>query len=184
MLETKKSTMKVLFVFSYIFLAVALVLSAIRISKPVENATVITYFKFVLNILAALAGFIYVYGRYKKNEAVYYKLFMLLVCLEAIFDLVATQANGYTNPVSVIIRTIICVNLVILTFAKDLGRQTSIGLAAAVLCVSLFNAARILSLYSNTFGIITGVVISLALALLVLLLVIGKYMDKAERGTK
>ena len=183
MLETKKPVMKVLFVISLIFLAVAFVLSVIRLFKPVENAAVLTYIKLAFNILAVLAGFVYVLGGYKKNDAVYYKLFMLLVCLEAIFDLVATQAD-YTSPVSGILRTVICVDLVILTFAKDLGKQTSIGLAAAVLGISLFNTVRMLVIYGTTFGIITGVVIGLALALLVLLLVIGKYMDKAERGTK
>ena len=180
--------MKALFVFSLILLAVAFVLSVIRLFEPVENAAVLTYIKLAFNILAVLAGFVYVLGGYKKNDAVYYKLFMLLVCLEAVFtlimDLAATQANGYTSPVSGILRTVICVDLVILTFAKDLGKQTSIGLAAAVLGISLFNTVRMLVIYGTTFGIITGVVIGLALALLVLLLVIGKYMDKTERGTK
>ena len=187
MLETKKPAMKALFVFSLILLAAALVLSVIRFFEPVESVAVLIYIRLALGILAILSGFVYVLGGYKKNDAVYYKLFMLLVCLEAVFtlivDLMVTQVKGDTSPVSGILRTIICVNLVILAFAKDLGKQTSIGLAGAVLGVSLFNIIRLIVLYGR-FGIIADAAAGLALALLVLLLVIGKYMDKTERGTK
>ena len=88
-----------------------------------------------------------------------------------------------TSPVSGILRTIICVNLVILVFAKDLGKQTSIGLASAVFGVTIINHARLLVLYFS-FSYVISAVLHLSLALLVLLLVIGKYMDKTERGTK
>ena len=188
MLKTQKPAIKALLVFSLILLAAALVLSVIRLLfKPIESVVVLTYIRLALGILAVLSGFVYVLGGYKKNDAVYYKLFMLLVCLEAVFtlivDLMVTPAKGYTSPVSGILRTIICVDLVILTFAKDLGKQTSIGLAGAVLGVSLFNIIRLTVLYSS-FGIIADAAAGLALAPLVLLLVIGKYIDKAERGTK
>lgn len=187
MLKTQKPAMKALFVFSLILLAAALVLSVIRFFRPIESVVVLTYIRLALGILAVLSGFVYVLGGYKKNDAVYYKLFMFLVCLEAVFtlivDLMVTPAKGYTSPVSGILRTIICVNLVILAFAKDLGKQTSIGLAGAVLGVSLFNIIRLTVLYSS-FGIIADAAAGLALALLVLLLVIGKYLDKTERGTK
>ena len=187
MLKTQKPAMKALLVFSLILLAAALVLSVIRLFEPVKSAAVLTYIKLALNILAVLAGFVYVLGGYKKNDAVYYKLFMSLVCLSFVFilikDLMVTQVNGYTSPVSGILRTIICVNLVILVFAKDLGKQTSIGLASAVFGVVLFNTIRLIILY-GALGVITSAAVSLSLSLLVLLLVIGKYMDKTERGAK
>ena len=187
MLETKKPAMKALFVISLIFLAAALVLSVIRLCEPVENAVVLTYISYSLGILAILAGFVYVLGGYKKNDALFYKLFMSLVCLTSVFtlvkDLMGTQANDYTSPVSGILRTVICVNLVVLAFAKDLGKQTSIGLAAAVFGVSIINTVRLIVIYGR-FSIIASAAVALSLALLVLLLVVGKYMDKTARGTK
>ena len=187
MLKTQKPAIKALLVFSLIFLAVALVLSVIRFFEPFESVPVLTYIKIVFDILAVLSGLAYVLGRYKKNDAVYYKLFMFLNCLSSVMilarDLILTQTDGYTSPVSGILRTIICVDLVILTFAKDLGKQTSIGLASAVLGVTIINAVRLIILY-GTFGIIADAAVALPLALLVLLLAIGKYLDKTERGTK
>lgn len=188
MLNTKKPAMKALFVISLIFLAVALVLSAIQFTQPTPaGATASITICTVVGILAIFAGFVYVLGGYKKNDALFYKLFMLLVCLESVLtlvnDIIITQEMGSTSPISGILRTIICVNLVILVFAKDLGKQTSIGLASAVFGVTIINHARLLVLYFS-FSYVISAVLHLSLALLVLLLVIGKYMDKTERGTK
>ena len=188
MLKTKKPAMKALFVFSLILLAAALVLSVFWLTQPFPTSiSAFMTICAVLGILAVLAGFIYVLGGYKKNDVLFYKLFMFLVCLESaatlVKDIIITQEMGSTSSISGILRTIICVNLVILVFAKDLGKQTSIGLASAVLGVTIINHVRLLILYFS-FSYVISTVVHLALALLVLLLVIGKYMDKAERGTK
>ncbi len=188
MLKTQKPAMKVLFVFYLILLAAALVLPFFMFTRNIpaslfEVVAVCT----VTGFLAVLSGFFYVLVGYKKNDSLFFKLFMFLVCLESAFtivkDIMIAQEIGSTSPVSVILGTIICVNLVILAFATDLGKQTSIGLAAAVLGVTIINHVRLLVLYFS-FSSVISTVVHLALALLVLLLVLGKYLDKTERGTK
>ncbi len=187
MINSQKKSMKVLFTISLVLLAVSLLLSIMKFFLPEFNYYALSYFDNSFGVLAILVAFIYVLGGYKKNDAAYYKIFMILVCITNLFvlitDLITTQSVAYASPISGLLRTVVLVNLVILSFAKDLGKNTSIGLASGVFGISLINLIRLAILYSQ-FNMIIVDVVGTSLAFLVLLLVIGKYMDKTERGTK
>ena len=189
MLKSQKPIMKVFFILCLVLLALALVLSVTRLFKPIGSVAVFTYLKYWLGIVSALFGGAYVLGGFQKSEALSYKLFMFLIALQSVSallkDLMSTSLNGYESPISGILRTIICVDLVLLAFAKDLGKNTSIGLATAAFVAEVINDVRLIVLYGISGQInIAGSIVGISLALVVFLLVIGKYVNKSERGAK
>ena len=143
---------------------------------------------YIVYILAVVFGFLYMFGYYKKDAAKFYQGFMFLFSLSTllliVYDLITTKVGGYGSGISGILSAFVCVDAFLLTFAKDLGRKTSIGLAISILVIKLISAVRVFILYSNEFGVVTSGVMSIAIACIACLFVLAKYADKAERGTK
>ncbi|MBQ0026353.1 MAG: hypothetical protein KBS79_03170 [Lachnospiraceae bacterium] len=142
----------------------------------------------IVYILAIVFGFLYMFGYYKKDAAKFYRRFMFLFSLSefllVVADLIGTKAMGAGSNISGVLATAVCVNTFLLTFAKDLGRKTSIGLAISLLAVMLINSIRLLILYSSILSFVALAVMDIAIACIACLFVLAKYADKAERGTK
>lgn len=134
-----------------------------------------------------IMGALYLLKGYGKQAAVYYKLFMLFhvgVCALTIFiDLYFYQVNTLMIVICVL-NAIKLVDLLILTFAKDLGSGRTwtlfyviLGLDVAQLILAVINMAGVGFDFSFT-GYITALVMDGTIGLAIR----GKYKDKKMRG--
>ena len=141
----------------------------------------------IIGLIAMIPSFIYACNGYKKDVAVYYKAFMGLYALSALItfiaDIVGTIANG-TPFVSTVICVVVLANYLILTFAKDLGKQKSMITAFCILGAQLIRFARMLIHYINNNIIFLSASLNLIVAIVACLFVYAKYQDKTERGAK
>lgn len=185
MLNFVSKNIKKIGLFVAVLLLAALVLCFIRFFKPC--AVPLRYVQDAVYILTVLAGFEYTFGGFKKNAAKSYKLFMLLACLECvlllIYDMISSAGDGQQDSVSAVLEMANCVNIFILTFSKNLGKDSSVGLGCAVLGVTVVNSVRLLILYPDNFVVVSRAVMSLALSSLICLFILAKYADKAKRNT-
>ena len=140
-----------------------------------------------IGVIAMIPSFIYACNGYKKDVAVYYKAFMGLYTLSALItfiaDIVNTIAKG-TPFVSTIICVVVLINYLILTFAKDFGKQKSMITAFCILGAQLIRFARMLIHYNNDNVIFLSASLNLIVAIVACLFVYAKYQDKTERGAK
>lgn len=142
---------------------------------------------YILEIIALISGVIYLAFGYKKNAAAYYKTFMVIMVITQAFMCYRQMITGVSEKVA-ILNIIPFAMLVILATGKDLGKATSYVIAAIPLACRLI----ILILDITTFGvmpntgftIISHAVSNVLLAGTAAFMVTGKYLDKAERGTK
>lgn len=142
----------------------------------------------IVNIVTCIVGLIYALYGYKKDVAKYFKAFMLFFCVsnlsQVIIDLITTKSMDFGSNISGVLRTVICVITLILTFAKDLGKSTSMGLAYTMLITGVVNVLRILVLYNNDLLLTIINIGDLLMIIIGFLFVIEKYIDKASRGAK
>ena len=139
-------------------------------------------------ILATIAmGAIYLLREYVKQAAIYYKAFMLLhvaVCaLTICVDLVFYQVNTLLILICVL-NAVKLADLLILTFAKDLGQEkTWIFFYVLLGCdlLQLILAIPYMAGIGFNFSF-TGYVTALVMDGTIGLSIRGKYRDKASRG--
>ena len=135
-----------------------------------------------------LTGILYLLHGYKKNAAVYYKTFILLLVLVnlmvIILDVIYT-----TLTILIIVKSVLyaikIILLLLLAFKKDLGREKTWIIFNMVVVVDI--AALVLMLIitftgSFDFGSIMGVIAALVADATLGLAIHGKYADKKSRG--
>ncbi len=142
----------------------------------------------VLGILCLIAGFIYLVRGYKKNAAVYYKVFMALQLIMFVI-LLARIMNLLLTPLYMAFLYLIpLVMLSILSVAKDLGKtKTLIVALICVLCraINLVISICVLKAFGTAAtGLLANDITNLLLAGTTAFMVTGKYLDKTARGTK
>lgn len=187
--------MKAARIFNSILLIAAVVLCVLQLIQTYSHSSGSTAYTlysvsqllyYIVYILAVVFGFLYMFGYYKKDAAKFYRGFMFLFSLSTllliVYDLITTKVGGYGSGISGILSAVVCVDAFLLTFAKDLGRKTSIGLAISILVIKLFSAVRVFILYPDLLGVVTNGVMGIAIACIACLFVLAKYADKAERG--
>ena len=150
-----------------------------------------TAYKIIENIMyaiACIAGLVYVLYGCKKDVAKYYKLFLLLfsfvTLLNVVTDLFALKARNIDSSIFGVLGTAICVIAMVLTFAKDLGKSNSMGLAYAMLALCAANSITTFVLCSNILGPTVSAAKNLIMVIIGFLFVIEKYNDKESRGAK
>ena len=175
----------VLMLAALVMLVIALVKS--DFNNSIFGPSVFPVLCSITNILALIAGFIYLFKGYKKNANVYYKLFMGLCVLYEVLRTVYS-AQFKMPYLDIFVYTIATIMIVILAVGKDLGkRNTYLVYGIVLICriVPLFtvlNSFRFLG--SSGFGILSQAITNLLLAGTIGFMITGKYLDKAERGTK
>ena len=143
----------------------------------------------VLGIITLIAGFIYLAMGYKKNAAVYYKAFMVLLLITSVIQ-IARMMNIMQYPIYYTFLYLIpLVMLTILSVAKDFGKaKTLITVLICILCRAIVLIISICSfknaLGTAFIGVLGNDITNLLLAGTAAFMVTGKYLDKAERGTK
>ncbi len=175
-----------------IFMVAAMALCVVSLVKHGSDTSVhanpLAVVCTVLGILCLIAGFIYLVLGYKKNAAVYYKIFMALQ-LTMFVILLARIMNIQQTPLYMAFLYLIpLVMLSILSVAKDLGKtKTMIVALICVFCrvINLVISICVLKAFGTAAtGILANDITNLLLAGTTAFMVCGKYLDKAERGTK
>lgn len=190
----KKTPIMIVHLILMLLMALGTIGGAVNfIIGAVGSATVKETFSNLTNILlmvvilsTILMGALYLLKGYSKQSAVYYKLFLLLhvgVCALTIFiDLFFYQVNALMIAICVL-NAIKLFDLLILTFAKDLGSRTwtlfyvILGLDIAQLILAVINMTGIGFDFSFT-GYVTALVMDGTIGLAIR----GKYLDKMARG--
>lgn len=147
----------------------------------VNQTTVMFYaVTHVINAVALGCGILYMLKGSGKNVAPLYKTFILLVTLGVVLRLIGTLIDpGFGLRPALMIAVILA--LIVLTFVKNLGKQTTwivfyILLALEiVLAIVTFDKAEVLSS-------IAGNLTRLVLAGSIGIAIHAKYADKAARG--
>ena len=147
-------------------------------------------------IIAIVFGLYYFFKGYKKNAAVYYKLFMAFFLLEFVLSVLAGMTSSRVQyeylPAIADLTTLVSISL--LYFGRDLGKTRSSVLAIIivicriVMLVLTFTASAqdMNDLFARS-GVIIYVIRLLTDVLLAGsagLMVYGKYVDKESRGAK
>lgn len=148
---------------------------------------------YIAAIFALISGIIYLAFGYKKNAAVYYKAFMvILVVVQAI--ICYRQMTGAISPDAVqasfiaICNIVSFIMLVILATGKDLGKAKAYVVASILLVCRLSILILDLIVFRGmlrfVIAIISFAVSDVLLAGTAFFMVTGKYLDKDARGTK
>lgn len=164
-----------------IIMTVALLGSGMTLFAPnAGDLTVMTVICAVTAVLTAAFGFCYFMFRYKKNGALFYKLFMAAFTVTQGLRIAAGQQH---IALTLLMLAALIVTVVLAT-AKDLG-NTKTKVCAAVLMVLTFAAAVFTYLLADENARLTYLASTTAvLSCTAALMVVGKYSDKDERGTK
>jgi hypothetical protein len=135
-----------------------------------------------------LTGVLYLVRGYKKNAAVYYKAFILLMVLVTLIDFITNMVCTTMN-VLLIIRCVLFVIkiifLLLLAFGKDLGRKKTWIILYVIIGLDIAGMIVMLIIMSGTgfdFSLI-GVIAALVADVTLGLAIHGKYDDKDSRGT-
>ena len=153
-----------------------------------QGSTALMKTSTVLNIVALVAGFVYLSMGYKKNAAVYYKTFMWILVVAEIIENTAIFSMG-TSSVSNTLEVILALVLfVLLAGAKDYGKTKSNIIAIALVAINVYAVISLFSMLDQFGAMAMGVMFDqigqLILASTTALMVCGKYIDKTARGTK
>ena len=150
-----------------------------------NSARIVTY---IAEIIALISGIVYLAYGYKKDAAKYYKAFMvIMVIAQAVFcywQLLGVIApEPLTASIVAIFNIVPLIMLTILATGKDLGKAKSYTIVAIVLACRI--GIIIVDLIALGYGsIILYRVSDVLLAGTAAFMITGKYLDKAERGTK
>ena len=143
--------------------------------------------RFIANIIAFVAGFVYLLKGYSKQASAYYKVFMWLVLVSQIVETSSiitantTLFDAFKNTINIVLFTL-------LAGAKDYGKKNTYALAIAVIVFNVYAVIDV-AIVAASFGTMAKMVVidrlgQLVLAIVAGLMVCGKYADKTARGTK
>ena len=140
----------------------------------------------IVNVIALIFGFIYLWRGYEKKAARYYKLFLASMVLACTLACVANVlVSGFTISIHLMIVKVIV--LLVLIFVKDIGEKNTWILFVIMAVIDLVLGSGFL-FPSNLRGMTLYKSISALSRLLVDgtigFAIRGKYADKASRGTK
>lgn len=134
-----------------------------------------------VQLLALLSALFYCLYGYKKDTAIYYRTFMALYAFSEIMRIVTFSSIG--NSFKTTLLAIIFGALCVLAEAKDLGKKRSVAIGSIVFVMSVM-----LPLYNVFIGKAIWGGISkysdIVLSIILCLMILAKYEDKAERGSK
>ena len=143
----------------------------------------------IANIVALVFGILYVWNRYSKNAAHYYKSFLLLHIVQTLLliglESASALSQDYFSAGALALLGMKVLFLLILLFWKDFGKSNTWKLFFILLFFDI--AGCLLTMFSSTGNLafrIGGSVSRLVLDGTIALAINGKYADKARRGTE
>ena len=164
-----------------ILLIISLVLSVYRFIDLSPN--ILTVIRDIVYLFTVISGFHYAFSGYRKDSAKYYKLFMLLFTVFTLMT-VAADIVDMGSLQLLLLRIVMAVSAIALTFVKDFGEKNSVFAAAVLLIAQFIAFFTKLSYYQGEFRHTASAFMHLALTCLVSVFVVAKYNDKHRRKTR
>lgn len=175
-----------------IFLALGIcfyVYSFFQIENVYDNATdkIIAVFQAGTAILALISGFIYLVKGYKKNAAAYFKGYVWIILIADMFAVIVgiTEATSYFCK---IVWAVALILLAVLAAGKDLGKIKSFAVAGLILLCKVILLITVITNHSILgvafVPVLLDMIAQIVRTITTGLMVCGKYLDKAARGTK
>lgn len=170
-------------------MAIALMISVISMVKVLQTNTneSDSLYYFLVNItkiLALLSGIYYIVNGYKKADANYYKMFVFfLLAYEIVFDannmLVGSDLlRAYSMLISLVL-------IAVLAVGKNLGKRNTFIYAGVVFVCKVINCVTDIKSYLAVSSIdlmsLSYLLSNIILALTIIFMAVGKYIDKAQR---
>ena len=153
-----------------------------------DRFNILTKFAIPIDMIALFIGLIYATKGYQKAAANYYKLYMLcgalsyLVSLTCAFEGNPDSIARYIGIVGLIVNVIL---MVVLAFAKDLGRQKSIAIAVTTFGINIIQMIMFAvreEMQGSSFPIVVNVLQLIVISAITCVFVLAKYAEKASRG--
>lgn len=173
-------------VFNSILIVIVLVFRIINLFSGYIN--IYDYVINISDILGLLLGLVYAIYGYKKNEAKYYKGYIIAFFISCLIDVACEipyiGTLKYSSMFSTIANFIRVIPLFLLAFVKDLGKRNSTICSYIVLALSLFILGRTTVLYADDIDYIGICLSETVMAVIECIFINEKYKDKDSRGTK
>lgn len=158
----------------------ALIISLLLEVYAIRNAPAFNTAWSVVDMLGLAAALYYCIRGYRKDAAKFYKLFVYLYILSRLMGVAFFAGKG--NVLDTVCMAVVIGAAGILAVAKDLGKTKSQMLGLAILLAS-FIPTIINFIHGAIIRSLSGCISFCVVAILLNLLVLAKYEDKAERGT-
>lgn len=160
---------------------VAFILCTVSIMNRINDAAIVRdtvgmFFQYLFAVIALIAGLVYVLKGFSKDQAFYYKLFMILYLASSVFASSYSLSKGAAFVTCVITLAILVLKVVICT-GKDLGKTRTWAFSIIILVLSIITC---LTSSEDLMFDLTLVLLTIS----VLLMAIEKYIDKGSRNTK
>ena len=153
-----------------------------------KSEVILTGCSTLMVMVMLLTGILYLVHGYKKNAAVYYKAFILLMVLVTLIDLITNMVCTTMNVLLIIRCALFAIKIIfllLLAFGKDLGRKKAWIILYVIIGLDIAGMIVLLIIMSGTgfdFSLI-GAIAALVADVTLGLAIHGKYDDKASRGT-
>lgn len=175
-----------------IFIVVGIVLYAITLISFTQGASALDKASTALNIAALLAGSVYLMLGYKKNAQLSYKIAIWLIVIAEIIECACVFGKGVAiSPFGAFRKVLALTLIVLLAGAKDYGVVKSNIISLALVALNIYLVISVATKMSGfaamnlpAEAVLFDAIGRLVLASTVAFMVCGKYLDKAERGTK
>ena len=143
----------------------------------------------VLKILTLAFGLVYMLMNYSKSAHIVYKCFFAALFFATFMQVVAMMLHPASFSIyNSVLNLIPIAAIAVLATAKDLGKKNTLLLTLVfVLCRLVLLIDYIINIShfgTAAIGMLSGGIANFLVALTAGIMVIGKYMDKTERGTK
>ena len=184
-----KSKLTALTIVHCILVAVALVLDCITLIKYAAFMTFAMKATIVLSIVGMLAAFGYILLGYSKKAAGLYKTYIIMYILACVISMCGITKYGNAEIADLMLKLVIFTILIILAFRTDNGKTASYILAGVLVLAALgqiLYAVFGFAAYPQekvSYAIMHRIA-EFMLASTAGVMVMAKYTDKAERGTK
>lgn len=139
-------------------------------------------------VLMLITGILYLVHGYKKNAAVYYLAFILLLVLVNVLVVLIDVLYTQKTPL-IIIKCILysakSIVLLIMAFGKNLGKKMTWTLLYVVVALDIAGMiVMLIYMFQNGFDFaLMGVVAAIVADVTIGLAIRGKYEDKESRGS-
>lgn len=153
-----------------------------RLGTGTDGVVMIRLLSSAVRVSAMVVGILYMASGYKKSAAGYYKLFFCLMVISLIFRLMVFITNK-VNTLMIIGAVVTIILAIILMAGKDLGRNVSFAILAALIIIEVLLKFPI-SLSDISIGQLGGELSMFMLYGTVGFMITAKYIDKTLRGSK
>ncbi len=179
---TKDQVKKVLYVVVPVLFIAVIIFTVLASKRSGENGLSTASFITIseMAVMAILSCYYVLVGCNKEDGSAFFKLYMFVFGL---FELVTLTNHANQTNLEVIMIALRIACIAVLSQAKDLGEKKSVCFGSVIIAASLVEAVSCFSQGFSTSALV-GIFAEVMLEVVCLFMIIAKYADKKERGSK